>query len=94
MFLLPAHQAGAKHYTLEEVAQHNSEESAWFVHEGKVYDATLYLSTHPGGADSILIVAGAGQAKGGAGGMGAGQGPQGEEEHGAAEALCLGWGQV
>lgn len=23
-------------YTMEEVEQHNTEESAWFVHEGKV----------------------------------------------------------
>lgn len=44
--------------TLEEVAQHSSEDSAWFVHEGKVYDATPFLEEHPGGADSITIVAG------------------------------------
>jgi nitrate reductase (NAD(P)H) len=28
--------AGAGMYTMEEVEQHASEESAWFVHEGKV----------------------------------------------------------
>lgn len=29
------------------------------MHEGKVYDATPYLNDHPGGAESILITAGA-----------------------------------
>lgn len=43
---------------MEEVAKHKSEESAWFVHEGKVYDATPFLEEHPGGAESIIISAG------------------------------------
>ncbi|GAX75762.1 hypothetical protein CEUSTIGMA_g3205.t1 [Chlamydomonas eustigma] len=47
-----------KTFTLEDVALHNTEESAWFVHEGAVYDATPFLEQHPGGADSILIVTG------------------------------------
>jgi nitrate reductase (NAD(P)H) len=45
-------------YTMEEVEQHSTEESCWFVHEGKVYDATPFLEEHPGGAESILISAG------------------------------------
>jgi len=45
-------------YTMEEVEQHATEESAWFVHEGKVYDATPFLNDHPGGAESILISTG------------------------------------
>lgn len=45
-------------FTMEEVEQHASEESAWFVYEGKVYDATPFLDEHPGGAESILISAG------------------------------------
>ncbi len=45
-------------YTKEEVALHNSEKDAWFIHNGSVYDATPFLDQHPGGADSILIVAG------------------------------------
>jgi len=44
--------------TMEEVEKHDTEESAWFVHEGKVYDATPFLEAHPGGAESILISAG------------------------------------
>lgn len=59
-FLRPCSQvaAGGKTYTMEEVAKHNSEHSAWFVHEGSVYDATPFLDEHPGGAESILITAG------------------------------------
>ncbi|KAF8062729.1 hypothetical protein HT031_004059 [Scenedesmus sp. PABB004] len=49
---------GAALYTMEEVERHASEESCWFVHEGKVYDATPFLEEHPGGAESILISAG------------------------------------
>lgn len=45
-------------YTMDEVSKNTSETSCWFVHEGKVYDATPFLEEHPGGAESILIVAG------------------------------------
>lgn len=47
-----------KHFTLAEIEKHDNEESAWFVHEGKVYDGTPYLEDHPGGAESIIINAG------------------------------------
>ena len=45
--------------TTPQVAQHTTHDSAWFVHEGKVYDATAFLEEHPGGADSILTATGA-----------------------------------
>lgn len=45
-------------YTLEEVAMHDTPESAWFITKGKVYDATPFLDVHPGGSSSILIEAG------------------------------------
>ena len=45
-------------FTMAEVEKHASRESAWFVHSGHVYDATRFLADHPGGAESILIVAG------------------------------------
>lgn len=48
---------------MAEVEQHSSEDSAWFVHEGKVYDATPFLDEHPGGADSILISTGGQQGR-------------------------------
>lgn len=47
-----------KLFTMEEVEKHITKESAWFVHSGRVYDATPFLKEHPGGADSILLVAG------------------------------------
>ncbi|KIZ05991.1 hypothetical protein MNEG_1964 [Monoraphidium neglectum] len=50
--------SGVRLITMEEVEKHTTEESAWFVHEGKVYDATPFLADHPGGAESILISTG------------------------------------
>ncbi|BDA47084.1 Nitrate reductase [NADH] [Coccomyxa sp. Obi] len=47
-----------KTFTMEEVEKHDTRESAWFVHAGQVYDGTPFLKEHPGGADSILLVAG------------------------------------
>ena len=45
-------------FTLEEVEQHNSKDSAWIVVKDRVYDCTPFLKAHPGGAESILIMAG------------------------------------
>ncbi|KAI7840579.1 hypothetical protein COHA_005732 [Chlorella ohadii] len=45
-------------FTMAEVEEHTTKDSCWFVVEGKVYDATPFLKEHPGGADSILLVAG------------------------------------
>ncbi len=42
-------------FTMEEVAEHNTEKSAWFVHEGSVYDGTPYLEDHPGGGRSAAV---------------------------------------
>lgn len=44
--------------TANELEAHSSAEEPWFVVEGEVYDATPFLSKHPGGSDSITIVAG------------------------------------
>ncbi|KAH8091844.1 hypothetical protein BXZ70DRAFT_1001920 [Cristinia sonorae] len=43
--------------TPEEVKTHDPRKP-WFVVNGEVYDATGYLKDHPGGADSILLLAG------------------------------------
>ncbi|GJN03749.1 hypothetical protein PR202_ga21225 [Eleusine coracana subsp. coracana] len=48
----------AKQFTMSEVRKHASQESAWIVVHGHVYDCTKFLKDHPGGADSILINAG------------------------------------
>jgi cytochrome b involved in lipid metabolism len=42
-----------KTYKMEEVAQHKSAESLWFVIEGMVYDVTAFLEDHPGGDDVL-----------------------------------------
>ena len=37
-----------KLYTLEEVAEHNTNDSLWCVINDKVYDITPFISNHPG----------------------------------------------
>jgi len=54
----PVKKAGRK-ITMAEVEKHSTKESVWFVRDGKVYDGTPYLKDHPGGADSIMLTAGA-----------------------------------
>lgn len=41
-------------YSMEEVRQHNSVESAWFVNKGRVFDVTEFVSRHPGGRNVLL----------------------------------------
>lgn len=38
---------------MEEVAKHNKKDDLWLVVEGKVYDLSSFVSTHPGG-DAIM----------------------------------------
>lgn len=38
-----------------DVADHNTENDAWIIIDGDVYDVTNYLKFHPGGAESIMI---------------------------------------
>lgn len=44
--------------SLEELKAHNTEAEPWFIVNGEVYDGTPFLKAHPGGAESITIVAG------------------------------------
>jgi L-lactate dehydrogenase (cytochrome) len=37
-----------------EISQHASEEDAWIVVNGKVYDVTKFAPEHPGGAESKI----------------------------------------
>ena len=55
----PAFDPSKPSFALSEVRQHATDESAWIVVRGQVYDCTPFLRDHPGGADSILIEAGA-----------------------------------
>uniref|UniRef100_A0A7S0K957 Cytochrome b5 heme-binding domain-containing protein n=1 Tax=Leptocylindrus aporus TaxID=1398097 RepID=A0A7S0K957_9STRA len=45
-------------YTMCQVRRHNTRESAWLVADGVIYDATPFLSRHPGGERSILKYSG------------------------------------
>lgn len=48
-----------KTYTMAEVNKHNKLDDVWIVVNDKVYDCTPYLNDHPGGAESIMLNAGA-----------------------------------
>ena len=50
---------GKKLFTMEEIEKHNTDHDVWIIVKDRVYDCTEYLELHPGGADSILINAGA-----------------------------------
>lgn len=43
-------------YTLKDVASHNKDGDLWVVINGKVFDLTTYMDTHPGGKQGILWV--------------------------------------
>lgn len=43
-----------KNYTLAEVAIHKTENDCWTVINGKVYDVTKVIPTHPAGKEKIM----------------------------------------
>ncbi|KAM3585879.1 hypothetical protein VKS41_002419 [Umbelopsis sp. WA50703] len=45
-------------YTLKQVESHNTLEDCWIVVRNTVYDCTPFIKLHPGGVDSISLVAG------------------------------------
>lgn len=49
---------GKDTFTWEEVAAHNSEDSAWIAIDGSVYDVTSFIDKHPGGREMILLAVG------------------------------------
>lgn len=40
-------------FTMSQLAQHASSTSCWLLIDGRVYDVTTYLRTHPGGSRTI-----------------------------------------
>lgn len=48
------HRKVRENVSLQEVAEHNSEKSCWVVIDGKVYDVTEYMPSHPGGEGLLL----------------------------------------
>lgn len=54
----PPATGGAKTFTKEEVAKHNTKDDCWVIVDGQVLDVTDFLSDHPGGAKAILLYAG------------------------------------
>ena len=47
-----------RRYTLEEVAQHNTQTDCWVVVNGLVLEVTDFMSEHPGGRMALLAWAG------------------------------------
>ena len=45
-------------FNTEEVKRHNTEEDAWIVVNGIVYDVTQFAAVHPGGKEILLQNAG------------------------------------
>ncbi len=45
-------------YTMAEVKTHNSATSCWAAVNGKVYDLTKWIGSHPGGRAAILSLCG------------------------------------
>lgn len=43
---------------MDDVRKHDTEDSAWIVVDGKVYDTTSFIDDHPGGVVTILLQAG------------------------------------
>lgn len=44
--------------TKQQLAEHSNEETPWFIVKGHVFDGLPFLEEHPGGAQSITMVAG------------------------------------
>ncbi|CAB3400833.1 unnamed protein product [Caenorhabditis bovis] len=50
--------ASLKQFSTKEVAEHNTNRSAWIIIGNKVYDVTKFLDEHPGGCEVLLEQAG------------------------------------
>lgn len=50
--------SGSKSYTLSDISTHNGESSCYSVINDAVYDLTMWVNLHPGGASKILSICG------------------------------------
>ncbi|KAF9219482.1 hypothetical protein BS17DRAFT_740579 [Gyrodon lividus] len=55
---IPLTKPGVNHQITLEEFKGQDRQKPWFVINGEVYDGTAFLNEHPGGGDSILLVAG------------------------------------
>ena len=46
--------SSAKSYSLLDVSKHNNQTSCWTIVNGKIYDITSFISSHPAGVGKIL----------------------------------------
>jgi len=51
----PTAAAANQTYALDEVAKHATQNDCWTAINGKVYDVTKAIDSHPGGTDKILM---------------------------------------
>ena len=49
------------YYTKEQVAKHNTQDDAWIILYGHVYDVTKWIPNHPGGTNAIMKAVGTGE---------------------------------
>lgn len=47
-----------KQYSLDEIKEHNTADSAWCIYKNGVYDITKYIDEHPGGGEQLLEASG------------------------------------
>ncbi|KIJ61879.1 hypothetical protein HYDPIDRAFT_95803 [Hydnomerulius pinastri MD-312] len=55
---IPLTKPGVNRKITAEELKNQDRQKPWFVVNGEVYDGTAFLNEHPGGGDSILLVAG------------------------------------
>lgn len=46
-------EASSNHYTVQDVAAHNTKDNCWTIINGDVYDLSAFIARHPGGDEII-----------------------------------------
>lgn len=50
----PSSQINEKNYSASDVAKHSTKNDCWLIVSNKVYDASKFLLSHPGGTQAII----------------------------------------